>query len=799
MKSSKGGFGRLFVYMAVVAALALAAIPHGASAAPTDQTRSRTFPETNQTVAGRFLEVWEAQKDFNTSLYINGFPITDKHAEVNFDDGKSYQTQWFERSRFEEHPENQKPYDVLLGRLGAYAAEGRSDAPFKAVAKPSSGTWFTETKHTISGAVEKYWNQYGGLAQFGFPLSEQFSEVSKDDPSKSYTVQYFERQRMELHPENAGTQFEVLLGRLGAEQMGQTSDGAMTYKEETGSTADLIRLGMSQEPDSLFSATSTLYVTAIVLGPVENGLVYRDDKAVWHGDLAYFFPSVDNGGAYYTGTGKDKRLVVKYKLKRGVKWSDGTAFDSNDVVFGFRVFMDPDVQVAGRTTQQKIHNVDNPDAYTVIVNFMSANEAAVEYKKDPEGLASLKDFVTNGTPVVDANYNKNPTGPVYPQHVLKAFEGKFGDIVSSDFARKPVGTGPYMVKEWTPGVSITLEANPNYTVQAEKPRVKTLLFKIVADTNQLLAQLKTGDIDVATEDALSLAQSPELDKLGDVGAKAYYTPAATWEHADFNLDRAVFQDVRVRQAIAYGINRKDIVDKVLFGKSVQMDSWIVPISKFSVMNDNMKSYLTKFPITKYDYNPDKAKQLLDAAGWTMGGDGVRAKGGTRLAFKWSTTAANKQREAVTQVVQQNLKALGIDVTLEYVPAQQFFADDGTVYHRLGDVMEFAWVGGEDPGGQDLFHSSQIPSEDNNFSGQNIPGWKNDRNDELITKANNSISDKEREPFYAEQQSIWSQEVPQIALFVRPNIAAAKTALSNFRPSNTNTPPTWNAQEWYLKK
>jgi peptide/nickel transport system substrate-binding protein len=797
--SSKSGFGRLFVYLAVMAALAVAAIPHGASAAPADQARSRTFPETNQTVSGRFLEVWEAQKDYNTSLYINGFPVTDKHAEVNFDDGKTYQTQWFERARFEEHPENQKPYDVLLGRLGAYAAEGRTDAPFKKIAKPASGTWFQETGHTISGAIEKYWNQYGGLSQFGFPLSEQFTEVSKDDPSKSYTVQYFERQRFELHPENAGTQFEVLLGRLGAEQMGQVEDGRMTYKDETGTPVDAIRIGMSQEPDSLFSATSTLYVTGVVLGPVENGLVARDDKGVYHGDLAYFFPTVDNGGAFYTGQGKDKRLVVKYKLKRGVKWSDGAAFDSNDVIFGFRVVMDPDVQVGSRSVQQKIQNIDNPDAYTVIVNYMTSNEAAAALKKDPEGLVGLKPFVDAGTPVVDSAYNKNPTGPVYPQHILKQFEGHFGDIVSSDFARKPVGTGPYMVKDWTPGVSITLEANPNYNVQPEKPRIKTLLFKIIADTNQLLAQLKTGDVQVATSDGLSLNQAPELDKLGDSGSKAYYTPAATWEHVDFNLDRAVFQDVRVRQAIAYGLNRKDIVDKVLFGKSIQMDSWIPPLSSFSVMNDNMKSYLTKFPITKYDYNPDKAKQLLDQAGWTVGGDGIRAKGGQRLAFKWTTTAANKQREAVTQIAQQNLKAIGMDVTLEYVPAQQFFADDGTVYHRLGDAMEFAWVSDIDPGGDELFDSTQIPSEDNNFSGQNIPGWKNARNDTLIRAATNSISVKEREAAYAEQQSIWSQEVPQVALFVRPNIAAAVTGLSNFRPANTNTPETWNAQEWFLKK
>ena len=90
-------------------------------------------------------------------------------------------------------------------------------------------------------------------------------------------------------------------------------------------------------------------------------------------------------------------------------------------------------------------------------------------RRTPKALAALKDFVDNGTPVVDPAYAQNAF-PVYPQHILKAFEGHFGDIVSSDFARKPVGTGPYMVKDWTPGVSLTLEANPNYNVEPQRSR-----------------------------------------------------------------------------------------------------------------------------------------------------------------------------------------------------------------------------------------------------------------------------------------------------------------------------------------
>src|SRR5262249_27640906 len=130
---------RTFIYLAAALMLLAAGAPHGAAAAPAAQGGSRLFPETNQTGSGRFLDGWSPNRDYPTSLYINGFPSTDKPPEINFDDGKVYQTQWFERARFEEHPENTAPYDVLLGRLGAYTAEGRTDTPFKKLAsRPTS-------------------------------------------------------------------------------------------------------------------------------------------------------------------------------------------------------------------------------------------------------------------------------------------------------------------------------------------------------------------------------------------------------------------------------------------------------------------------------------------------------------------------------------------------------------------------------------------------------------------------------------------------------------------------------------
>lgn len=190
-------------------------------------TGSNTFKETGKVVSGRLWQMWLGGRSYEDSLYINGLPLTDKRPEVNPTDGKTYQTQWFERARLEEHPENQPPFDVLLGLLGTRAAQGRQDEAFKPLPDPNNGLlWFKETGHTLGDANEgglaiaSYWLQLGGLEQFGYPISQPFVEVNKEN-GKQYLVQYFERQRFEYHPENKGTRYEVLLGRLGAEQMGR--------------------------------------------------------------------------------------------------------------------------------------------------------------------------------------------------------------------------------------------------------------------------------------------------------------------------------------------------------------------------------------------------------------------------------------------------------------------------------------------------------------------------------------------------------------------------------------------------
>jgi hypothetical protein len=176
----------------------------------------RYFAETNQVLSGRFLQHWEQ----NGGLARFGFPLSPELLETSAEDGRRVVVQHFERNRFELHPENAPPYDVLLGRLGVLQLErqGRDweDEP-KAVAVPAGCQLFAETGHTLCEPFRSYWEQNGGLAQLGFPITEPLTETNRAD-GREYLTQYFERARMEFHPQNAPP-YDVLLGLLGKELM----------------------------------------------------------------------------------------------------------------------------------------------------------------------------------------------------------------------------------------------------------------------------------------------------------------------------------------------------------------------------------------------------------------------------------------------------------------------------------------------------------------------------------------------------------------------------------------------------
>lgn len=555
-----------------------------------------------------------------------------------------------------------------------------------------------------------------------------------------------------------------------------------------------ITVGMSQEPPTLGYSLGNAYVVSVVKHAIgsQPSLTRRDDLNDWVPWLAESVPTLENGGARYVGEGADKRLQVTFNMRKDVKWSDGKPVTSGDVRFGLDLIMNPDYPVPGRDTQQKIASLDTPDDYTVIANFLSEAEAKDAAANGRAGLPAkaYADFANQSGPVLDPGYYKDYL-PAFPRHVLQPLIDKVGviELPKQDIMRKPLGIGPFKVKEWLEGQYIVLEAVPSFFLGA--PRTGQVIVKIVSDTNAVLAQLATGELDVVTEDALSEFSAPELDKMVSQRLiRAHYTPGATWEHIDLNLDNEHLANLNVRKAIAHATNRQQLVDKVLNGKTKVIHSW-APEWRWDFNPD----------IPKYDFNPEKAKALLKEAGYAPGADGILAKGGKRLSLKYATTAGNQARLLVTQLVQADLKAVGIEITLEYVPASEYFAsgdNPGPLWGRTYEMGEYAWVGGDDPlGAKNLYSTNGIPSKSNSYVGQNFPGWSNARNDEVLAESENTLDNPRRVELYAEQQKIWAEAVPVVTLYARANVTASRRSLQNFRPTPTNTPPTWNCYDWYL--
>jgi peptide/nickel transport system substrate-binding protein len=814
MNDKQRNFGRAAVYAGVVGAMALSLVPataHNASA----QGNTRKIGNFN--VSGRFLDVWSAHGNDQADTYVNGLPLTDVHSEISTENGKAYDTQWFERAKYEAHPENQAPYDVLLGRLGANQVEGRAridpatgkiadpaNAAFAQIDKPAdvNGTtkvWFQETKHSVSGKILQYWNMYGGLQQFGFPLSEAFNEISTD--GKSYLTQYFERARFEVHPELQDP-YAVELGLLGVQQYKATPIAAdkLPIAPIPGNTTSKtnLNIGSQQEPSDL-TPFDNAEVSVRIQNLVTKGLTNRDAQSNVYPELAWYVPTIENGGAFYVGNGDDQHLVVKYKLRQGIKWSDGTEVTSNDSVYTFKLIMNPDTPVTSRSEQQKLENVDNPDKYTVIYNYRSLNQLKAYYNSipDKEDYGFLKVYIDAGKPAGSLTYSEIG-GTVLPSHALANVAPK--DVRTAPFASTSyVGIGPYKVVSWNKGQEMDLTLADTYNLTG-KPLIKDIKVKFVSDGNQLISQAKTGALDYIFEEAFN-APPADVAGLNAAGYSVVSTPATSWEHLDFYFNYAPFQDVKVRQAIMMGINRKRISDVVYAGTAAVMNSVVPPLAYHSLDNPqfatNFPDLAAKYKLPNNDYNPTAAKALLDGDGWVVGSDGIRAKNGVKLSFEYGTT--NKvTRQQTAPLVAADLKAIGVDAQTKFYGANPFFNGDNTDPRATGvtKLAEFAYVGSVESDYSSWTCDQRWNPETQ--AGANEQQYCNHDLDTANGLFNLGGTRHDIAAASAQAQSIIANDVVVVPLVALANIGVVSNKLQNFKETNSQFPSTYEAAQWSFK-
>ena len=495
--------------------------------------------------------------------------------------------------------------------------------------------------------------------------------------------------------------------------------------------------GSLQEPDTLNPLLSDLLSTAEVSSLIFSGLITTNDKGQWIPDLAMEVPSLQNGGISRDG------LTVTYKLRSGVTWHDGRSFTADDVKFTWQTIMNPKINIASRDGYDRIKAIDTPDSHTVIIRFK-------EYY--PSHLMLFSKII--------------------PKHILETT----GDMNKAAFNRSPIGTGPFKFKEWRLAEAVVLDANAAYF--RGKPNLNSIIYKVIPDSNIMLIQLKAGEVDIMSNVPFS-----QLDQVKDIaGIEAVVTPNLVWEHLDFNLDNALFQDGRVRQAIALGIDKQGILANVLKNAGSLALGDQSPLSW---------GYNTGLKSETRDVNA--ARELLQQAGWKLGDGGIFVKEGSKLAFSLVIPTGNRPREVAASVMVQQLKEVGIAVELVPIDEKVFFTE--VLKNRSFHMALYAWVAGIDPDNLNLWHSKKIPSRTNGYDGKNYSGWRNTEIDALTEQGARMVDMEGRKQIYFRIQDLVMQEHPVIPLYFRSNIDAVKKNVANYHANPTPAGNLWDAWQW----
>jgi peptide/nickel transport system substrate-binding protein len=452
-------------------------------------------------------------------------------------------------------------------------------------------------------------------------------------------------------------------------------------------------------------------------------------------ELTTVVPTQANGGI-----SKDGKTIT-WHLRRGVRWSDGAPFDADDVVFSTHAVLNPANNEVGRDGWDLITKIDEPDKYTVVFHLSRPYSAYL--------------------PTFFGSLGANPD--VLPKHLL----AKYPNINNVAYNSKPVGIGPFRVVDWKRGDSVEMEANPYYF--RGEPKIKRITYKLIPSRDTLVTLMQTGDVDVWPE--VEPNYLPQVKAIQTLNVDV--APAPWYLHLDFNVTRPLVSDLRVREAIRYAIDRNTLVQKVVHGYGIVQDSVISPAIPGAPKD---------IPTTPFD--PAKARQLLDQAGWKVGPGGIRVRNGQRLSLQLPYGSGNPAIDDAVEFMRAELKSVGIQIdTRKYAPAQFFapFQDNGIVYGGKWDMTLFNWQTTLPPDISPIWECKQIPP-----NGQNVTHFCNKRLDQLLEEFKGTYDEAAQAKILDEEAKIIAQQVPTIVLYVWKQGYAYKKTLTGWHP-NTWTP------------
>jgi peptide/nickel transport system substrate-binding protein len=500
--------------------------------------------------------------------------------------------------------------------------------------------------------------------------------------------------------------------------------------------------GLYEEPDRLIPNTSSMTYALNVQSVIFAPLFYTDGKGVLHAGLVSEIPTTANGDI-----SKDL-LTWTFKLRSGLKWSDGQPLDARDVDYSWKIWNDKNLIINSSAGINLIKSAD-----------VSSDNLSITFHLSQPYAPFISAWTDQLSPL--------------PAHVLSSMTAK--QLNTSKFTFQPtVASGPFMVQSRKAGDNITLVPNPNY-YQKGMPYLSKLIFRIIPDQTAITNALRAGEIDASW--FLDVSQTNTLKSIS--GFTLVFGTAPNIEQALVNLHNPILKDVRVRQALEYGLDRPSMAKDVWHGGAILMGSDQPPV---------LFSYNPA--VKPYPYDPKMAGTLLDQAGWKLGSDGRRHKNGQTLTLRYSTTARNQWRAQDELIVLQDFQNLGIDVRIINYPADTYFGSilPGGNY----DLGEFENTFLYDPDSTiyTAFQSQQLPPHGSNWGYYQNPAY-----DKLIAQEESTGDVAARKAAFFKMQEVMHDDLPSLWLYDPPNLYEYRNTLHNYVPGPISG-ETWNTWEWW---
>lgn len=460
---------------------------------------------------------------------------------------------------------------------------------------------------------------------------------------------------------------------------------------------------------------------------VYNGLLKYDKDLNLVCDLAENYTVLNNG------------LSILFKLKKNVLWHDGKPFTVQDVKFTYQKLVDEKTRTPFSSNYLMVKEFKIIDDYSFIVSY-------------DQPFAPILESWCIG---------------IIPKHI---FENE--DINTSKYNRMPIGTGPYILKKWITDQKIILEANPTYF--EGKPYISTYLCRIIPDQSVQFLELRNETID-------ELSLTTDQWKAYDIFFKNYNKyryPAFSFTFLGFNLLKEPYNNVKFRRAISHAINKRDIINGVLSGMAKEANGIFPP-----------QSWAYK-DIEPYEYNIEKAKKLLLEIGFEQDKDGMFLYKGKQFEINIITNQGNKARELTAQIIQEQLKQIGIKVNIRILEWSTFI--NQYVNEKNFDALILGWSTAVDPDQYALWHSEQ-----SNKGQYNFMSYKNEEVDKLLVKARTTFDKKQRIQSYHKIQDIMKEDIPCIFLYYPENLVAIHKRFNGVEIAAAGI--GWNFNKWWVNK